>query len=162
MSAFFTTLPDWQVGVVSQKMLKTNAVGRGVPDVAGNASINSGYSVVVDQVGGLSKPVTLCGTSAVAPLYAGLMAIVNATLGQNIGFLNPTLYAFRDTVCRDINDQIYPGSPQDNSVPAFIDSISGTSFPAVTGYPSGPGWDACTGLGTIDGGACCLIHRLGS
>lgn len=153
VSALFTTLPDWQVGVVSQKMLKTNAVGRGVPDVAGNASINTGYPVVVDVgLGGMSESVNLCGTSAVAPLYGGLMAIINATLGQNVGFLNPTLYAFRDTVCQDINDQIYPGSPQDNSVPAGMNA-AGTSLPPVTGYPSGPGWDACTGLGTIDGGA---------
>ncbi len=84
-----------------------------------------------------------CGISAVAPLYAGLVAMINARLGQPIGFLNPTLYAFRNNVCVDINNQLFTaqGAPADNS------------FGGSPGYPSGPGWDACTGLGRFDGGA---------
>jgi hypothetical protein len=155
VSAFFTgSLPSWQQAVDVPLSLNDNTtIGRGVPDVAGNASPNSGYYLTVD--GSSTGP--LCGTSAVAPLYAGLMAIINATLGESVGFLNPTLYAFRDTVCRDIDDQPYQGSPQDNGVSAFsrTNPASGTvtHYPAVGGYPSGPGWDACTGLGVIDGGA---------
>ena len=155
VSAFFTgSLPSWQQAVnVPRSLNDGTTIGRGVPDVAGNASLNSGYTLTVDS----SPAGPLCGTSAVAPLYAGLMAIINATLGEPVGFLNPTLYAFRDTVCRDINDQAFPGSPQDNGVPAFdfTNPASGTEthYPAVGGYPSGPGWDACTGLGVIDGGA---------
>jgi hypothetical protein len=152
VSAVFTgSLPPWQQVVsvpVSKRDNKT--IGRGVPDVAGNASVVSGYPITVDN-----KLQTLCGTSAVAPLYAGLIALITKQLGAGVrvGFLNPTLYAFRDTVCRDVNAFQLPGSPQDNSVPAWTDPISGNSYPAVTGYPSGPGWDACTGLGVIDGGA---------
>ena len=71
--------------------------------------------------------------------------MINASLGQSIGFLNPTLYAFRDTVCVDINDQVFSGSPQDNS------------FAGSPGYPSGPGWDGCTGLGRIDGSALLAV-----
>ena len=56
-------------------------------------------------------------------------------------------------MCRDINDQLYAGSPPNNSVPKFTNPITDRLYPAVTGYPSGPGWDACTGLGVIDGGA---------
>ena len=153
VSAFFIPptypLPAWQQGVVDQTSINDNTtIGRGVPDVAGNASLNSGYQVSVD-----GNVEVLCGTSAVAPLYAGLVALITNRLGQKIGFLNPTLYTFRDTVCRDINDQLYPGSPPDNSVPAFTNPNSERSYPAVKGYPSGPGWDACTGLGVIDGGA---------
>jgi hypothetical protein len=151
VSAFFVEpahpLPAWQQGVVTQTSINDGTIGRGVPDVAGNASVISGYQLTVDGILGAYG-----GTSAVAPLYAGLMALIVKRLGQQVGFLNPTLYAFRDSVCRDINDQVYKGSPPDNGVPGFTDSHSRT-YPAVKGYPSGPGWDACTGLGVIDGGA---------
>jgi Pro-kumamolisin, activation domain len=149
VSAVFTgSLPPWQQ-VVSVPVSKRDntTIGRGVPDVAGNASVVSGYPIVVDKV-----LQTLCGTSAVAPLYAGLIALITKQLGARVGFLNPTLYAFRDTVCRDVNALLLPGSPQDNSVPAWTDEL-GNDYPAVAGYRCGPGWDACTGLGVIDGGA---------
>jgi hypothetical protein len=152
VSALFTgaLVPEWQQVVSVPFSLNGGAtVARGVPDVAGNASLNSGYLLTLY---GLSTG-PLGGTSAVAPLYAGLAALINATVGSDVGFLNPTLYAFRDTVCRDINDQLFPGSPPDNSVPAFTNEFSDRHYPAVTGYPSGPGWDACSGLGVIDGGA---------
>jgi hypothetical protein len=151
VSALFTgSLPPWQQPVSVPKSLNDGTtIGRGVPDVAGNASLNSGYTVTVE--GASSGP--FCGTSAVSPLYAGLMAIINASLGQPVGFLNPTLYAFRETVCRDVNAQAMMGSPPDNGVPAYTNPITTRHFPAVKGYPSGAGWDACTGLGVIDGGA---------
>ena len=150
VSAVFTgSLPPWQEGVnVPVSMRDGTTIGRGVPDVAGNASVVSGYPIIVD-----SKLQRLCGTSAAAPLYAELMALITKRLGGRVGFLNPTLYAFRDTVCRDVNDLLFAGSPQDNGVPAWTNPNTETLYPAVTGYPSGPGWDACTGLGVIDGGA---------
>ena len=129
-------LPPYQIGVVEQASLNDNQLRRGVPDIAGNASSNTGQSISVDTTADVVN-----GTSAVSPLYAGLMAVINAQLGQSIGILNPTLYALRAMVCRDINDNQYPGSPTDNGIGAS------------PGYPSGPGWDACTGLGVVDGGA---------
>jgi kumamolisin len=55
-------------------------VGRGVPDVAGNASVNSGYTgVTVNGSASIGN-----GTSASAPLWAGLMARINAALGVNV------------------------------------------------------------------------------
>jgi kumamolisin len=137
-------LPDYQNGIVTQTSLNDNGVRRGLPDIAGNASQNSGYALWVDgtnKVEGTNINLVANGTSIVAPLYAGLAAVINAQLGQSIGFLNPVLYAFHDTVCRDVNDQLFPGSPVDNGVGAS------------PGYPSGPGWDACTGLGVVDGSA---------
>ena len=147
VSALFKALPTWQHGVNVPPSINDGTIGRGVPDVAGNASFNSGYQLTVNGRTSLGG-----GTSAVAPLYAGLMALINERLIQNVGFLNPTLYFFRSTVCRDINAKLLPGSPQDNGVPAWT-TPTGSHFPAAKGYPSGSGWDACTGLGIIDGSA---------
>jgi kumamolisin len=104
-----------------------------VPDLAGNASENSGY---VQYISGSPQPVG--GTSAVAPLYAGLMAIVNANLGAPAGFLNPTIYGLAGSGFRDITS---PPGPANNS------------FQSVTGYPVKAGWDACTGWGSVKGSA---------
>jgi hypothetical protein len=112
-------------------------LGRGVPDIAGNADPNSGYTVVVDGLTGAGG-----GTSAVAPLYAGLVALLNAALGEPVGYLNPILYTFAEGyVFSDISDGISNASA------------------GAPGYNSGPGWDACTGLGRIDGNALLLSLR---
>ena len=94
----------------------------------------SGYPIIV----GGSPPLTGDGTSASAPLWAGLTAVLNAALDENIGFVNPVLYALGSSVFRDIVAE--PGAA-DNSL-----------F-GVPGYPAGPGWDACTGWGTPRGKA---------
>jgi hypothetical protein len=125
-------LPSYQNGVGVPHSVNGSRVGRGVPDVAANASLNSGYSGLT--VGGGSF--TGNGTSASSPLWAGLIAVINAALGENVGFVNPLIYALGSSFFRDI----VPGAgPADNS-------NSG-----VTGYPAGPGWDACTGWGSING-----------
>jgi kumamolisin len=125
-------VPDWQAtaGVPASVNDNTHR-GRGIPDVAGNADPDSGYSLV--QNGGRVGPIG--GTSAVAPLYAGLVALLNAQLSFPVGYLNPGLYqkaqawaTFRDTTSAGTN--AYNGAP---------------------GYPVGVGWDATTGLGTING-----------
>ena len=125
-------LPSYQDGFPIPKRNNTGTVGRGVPDVAGNASPNSGYP---EFIGGVSSGPT-GGTSAVAPLYAGLIALLNATLGSPVGFINPLLYSLATTAFRDVTSE--PGAT-DNS------------FDGVTGYPATPGWNACTGLGSIIG-----------
>ncbi len=66
----------------------TGFVGRGVPDVAGNADPETGYNVVVD-----GQQAVIGGTSAVAPLWAGLLALINQSLGTNVGYINPLLYS---------------------------------------------------------------------
>ena len=130
-------LPSWQVGVgVPPSANPGGRVGRGLPDIAGNASPSSGYVLDVDgaheQVG---------GTSAVAPLYAGLVALWNARRGKPVGFLNPTLYSLRGTpVLR-----------------AIADGASNATGGAP-GYPAVAGWNGCTGLGVVDGAA--FLERL--
>jgi hypothetical protein len=73
---------------------------------------------------------------AAAPQWAGLIAVINAALGFNVGFVNPAIYTLGSAYFRDI----VPGAgPVDN----------GSS--GVQGYPVGPGWDACTGWGSPNG-----------
>lgn len=137
----FFGLPSYQNGAGVPGSVNDNHAGRGVPDVAANASINSGYKGLT--VGGSSFVGN--GTSASSPLWAGLIAVINAALGSNVGFVNPAIYELRSAGFNDI----VPGSgPADNS-------NSG-----VTGYPAGPGWDACTGWGSPNGQA--LLNSLRS
>jgi hypothetical protein len=130
-------LPIWQNWAGAPGSVNDGHRGRVVPDIAGNASPASGY--VLYQNGAAVGPVG--GTSAAAPLYAGLAALLNAALAEPVGYLNPNLYALPyGYVYRDINDgasNAYGGSP---------------------GYTSGPGYDACTGLGSLNGTA--LEHAL--
>ncbi len=128
----FFGLPSYQSGAGVPQSVNDNHAGRGVPDVAGNASFNSGYSALF--LGG--NPMIGNGTSASAPQWAGLIAVINAAIGQNVGFVNPILYYLGSSVFRDINS---PPGPADNS-------NSG-----ITGYPARIGWDACTGWGSPNG-----------
>lgn len=146
-------LPLWQQNANVPKSVNDNHVGRGVPDISGQASGYSGYVLTLygELTTAIINPFTgspigpIGGTSEVAPLYAGLTAVMNAKLNQQVGFLNPSLYAFAEQ----------PGFP-----PVFTDINDGVSnqwsagaADAAHSYTSGPGWDACTGLGVIDGGA---------
>ena len=107
--------------------------GRGVPDVAGDADPSTGYEVRVD-----GENAVIGGTSAVAPLWAGLVALLNQKLGHPVGFLNPMLYG------------------------SLVGK--GTTHDITTGnngsYSAKAGWDACTGWGSPDGAK--LLKALGT
>ena len=126
-------VPSYQSGAGVPVSVATKQSGRGIPDISANANEDSGY---VQFINGQSGPVG--GTSAVAPLYAGLLAIINAELGKPAGFINPTLYSLAGTAFRDI---VSPPGPANNS------------YNGVTGYPVVKGWDAVTGLGSVNGTA---------
>jgi kumamolisin len=118
--------PDYQANAkVPASVNPGNFLGRGVPDVAGDADPTTGYDVYVD-----GQATVIGGTSAVAPLWAGLIARINQLLGKPVGFLNPTLYA-QSTAAAG----------------GFHDIVNGNNG----AYSAGPGWDACTGLGSPDG-----------
>ena len=137
VSDFFRSLPAYQANANVPPSINDNHVGRGVPDVAANASLNAGYSGLYLD----GQPTLGNGTSASAPLWAGLIALVNAAIGQRVGFVNPALYTFGTSVFRSIYG---PPGPTDNS--------NG----GVAGYPAtGPGWNACTGWGSPNGKALC-------
>jgi kumamolisin len=130
----FFALPSYQNAAGVPVSINDGHIGRGVPDVAANASPNSGYKGLIKN----GKSFFGGGTSASSPLWAGLIAVINAALGENVGFVNPAIYAIGSSGFRDI----VPGAgPVDNS-------NSG-----VAGYPAGPGWDACTGWGSPNGQA---------
>ncbi len=138
VSAHFA-LPAYQRNAGVPVSLNDGRSGRGVPDIAGNASPASGYRMELK-----GAPFIAAKTSAVAPLYAGLTALLNANLGRQIGFLNPILYSLGagSPVFRDIDDGAANGSP---------------------GYRCGPGWDACTGWGSLNGEALLSeLRRRGS
>src|SRR5262249_17186470 len=81
-------VPGYQAGAdVPAAVNPGGKKGRGVADVAGDADPVTGYQVRVD-----GEDTVIGGTSAVAPLMAGLVALLNQKLGQPVGFLNPVLY----------------------------------------------------------------------
>jgi len=116
-------LPTWQQGFNVPKPSSKHG-GRGVPDVGGDADPNTGYNILVD-----GEHAVFGGTSAVAPLWAALVARINQQTGSPIGFLNPLIY--------------------NNAVEAagFHDITQGNNG----SFNAAQGWDACTGLGTPDG-----------
>jgi kumamolisin len=120
----FFPLPTWQSGA-GVPAPTTSGGGRGVPDVCGDADPSTGYVIRVD-----GKTMPIGGTSAVAPLWAGLIAVANAQNGKSAGFIQPAIYAAK-------------------AKGAFNDITSGTNYNGTpVGFKAGPGWDPCTGLGS--------------
>jgi len=121
----FFMLPSYQSAArVPVSVNSEGHKGRGVPDVAGDADPASGYQVRVD-----GQEFVIGGTSAVAPLWAGLIVLMNQKLGHPVGFLNPLLY----------------GSVVGKG--AFRDITGGSNG----AYASKAGWDCCTGWGSPNG-----------
>ena len=129
-------VPSYQSSAKVPVQPETNFAGRGVPDVAGDADPVTGYQVLVS-----GQQQVVGGTSAVAPLWAALVALINQKLGKRLGFVNPTLYGLNETGFNDITT----GSNDDSNLGY---------------YSAGPGWDPCTGLGSPSASA--LISALQS
>jgi kumamolisin len=122
-------LPSFQQNAhVPVSVNSSHFKGRGVPDVAGDADPASGYQVRVD-----GHDAVFGGTSAVAPLWAALVGLLNQRRGTALGFVNPSLYSLGAQACRDIT--------------------SGNNG----AYSAATGWDACTGLGSPNGAALATL-----
>lgn len=128
-SQFYQT-PSYQRNLPTsvQQIMKNR---RGVPDVAAAADPYTGlafYQTGSWYVAG--------GTSASAPVWAGIVAIANQMAGRPLGFMNPALYklAGSSTYTQDFHD-ITVGDNSNRSA-------------GVKGYPAVRGWDPDTGLGT--------------
>lgn len=115
--------PPWQAGISAEHSNGKSSPlkNRGVPDVAGDADPETGYAVRID-----GSDTVIGGTSAVAPLWAALIARLNQTIGSPLGYLNPRLYENQQAL-RDIT--------QGNN----------------GGFAAAKGWDGCTGLGSPNG-----------
>jgi kumamolisin len=109
--------------------------GRGVPDVSGDGDPDTGYNILVD-----GQPIQEGGTSAVAPLWAALIARINQKLKGRVGFVNPQIYSLptRSAAFHDVS--------------VGNNRVSFQQFKNV-GYDAGPGWDPASGLGSPDGTA---------
>src|SRR5271155_1013311 len=112
-------VPAYQTGANLPVSIDSGNPGRGVPDIAMSAT---NYFTRVDRSEGASG-----GTSAVAPLMAGLVALLNQAKKKNVGFLNPFLYA---SMAKGVVHDVTSGTN------AIKDTLKG--------YSAGPGWDACT------------------
>jgi kumamolisin len=120
-------VPSFQANASLPTSVNDKQTRRGVPDVAGDAAPSTGYRVVVN-----GQTQVVGGTSAVAPLWAGLIALINESATTPVGFFLPFLYS-NPTLLRQIT--------------------SGDNIPSGSdvGYSAGPGWNACTGLGVPNG-----------
>jgi kumamolisin len=116
-------VPSWQSSSAVPKAANGFA-GRGVPDVSGDADPLSGYQVRVD-----GQDQVIGGTSAVAPLWAALIARLNQSLGSSLGDAHAAFYRIGSS--------------------AFEDIVQGDNGH----YQAAAGWDACTGLGSPNGQA---------
>jgi kumamolisin len=115
--------PTWQDGF-GVPLPAVQGGGRGVPDVSGDADPSTGYNILVD-----GESAVFGGTSAVAPLWAALVARMNQKIGKPVGFLNPLIYA------------------QAVETSGFHDVTQGNNG----NFSAAEGWDPCTGLGSPNG-----------
>ena len=138
----FWPQPSWQVGfgVPTADPGTTTGHHRYLPDISLSASGHDGY--VIRQEGHVG---VVFGTSASAPAFAGIMAMINQMTGQTNGNPNPRLYAIANQSPSIFHD-ITTGS---NAVPCVAGSID-CSNGLTTGYNAGPGYDLVTGWGSVD------------
>jgi kumamolisin len=150
--SIYEARPSWQAGLVystatylafaaygNGSQTTATLTARGIPDVAANADPASGYTYFVGTPSTV-VPAPVGGTSAAAPLWAGLIAGVNQLTNTRTGFINQALYQ-------------NPGVLND------VTSGNNADFTQI-GYGASTGWDACTGLGTPNGQA--IISLLGA
>ena len=127
-------VPDYQQQAnVPPSLNPAGFQGRGVPDVTGDGDPDSGYNILVD-----GQAIQEGGTSAVAPLWAALIARINQKLNGRVGFVNPQLYG------------LAANSGAFHDITVGDNRVSFQQFNNV-GYDAGPGWDAASGLGSPDG-----------
>jgi kumamolisin len=138
-------LPDYQQQAkVPRSLNPAGFQGRGVPDVTGNGDPETGYNILVD-----GQQIQEGGTSAVAPLWAALIARINQKLNGRVGFINPQLYALPPT----------SGAFHDISVGS--NRVSSKASENI-GYDAGLGWDAASGLGSPDGTVLSNLLKAGA
>jgi subtilase family serine protease len=137
--------PSWQTGsgVPSGSMRLT-------PDVSLTASRHDGYAIELN--GGLYM---MGGTSASAPSFAGLMAIVNQYTHSANGNPAARLYSLAASVPSVYHD-VTAGSntvPCEGGSPGCSAPLPASNVGTMSGYSAGAGYDMATGLGSVDANA---------
>jgi kumamolisin len=127
--------PDWQKEIDISPVNRGALTGRIIPDVAAVAAGSTGYLIVAN-----GNPEVSGGTSAAAPLWAGLIARLNAA-GKPVHYATPLFYqANARTGGRPLGEIACNDITKGNNVTA-----------AIGGFHAGPGYDAATGWGTPNG-----------
>ena len=135
--------PAWQTGPGVP-----NDGARDVPDVALAASNQHDPYLMVSQ----GQEFGVGGTSASAPSFAGILAVLSQFLVQNgvqskpgLGNINPKLYAMAAGGTAGIFHDVTTGN---NIVPCQAHTANCAQ--GQFGYAAGPGYDLVTGLGSVD------------
>lgn len=134
--------PNFQKALPASTLSQFNG-RRGVPDVSADGAPCSGWQIRVQ-----GEWQVIGGTSAGAPLWAGLAALANQMAGHPLGYLNPALYTigtsakavqdFRDVTEGDNSISCEAGTPRECEQQSV----------QVQGFDATPGWDPTTGLGS--------------
>ena len=111
---------------------------RGVPDVSADASPHTGMALVISDGANRYTIRNSGGTSASAPLWAGLITLADQYAGRQLGFVNPAIYRIARSAAYH---------------KAFHDIATGNNTPTfpghtINGYTATPGWDPVTGWGS--------------
>jgi uncharacterized protein (TIGR03437 family) len=141
-ASIFFTQPAWQQGPGVP-----NNGRRNMPDVSLNSSAShDGANVVL-----AGRVLRVGGTSAAAPAFAGILALLNQYLVSTqiqaqpgLGNVNPRLYSLAQAAPNSFHDVLVGGNMVP-CVPGSPDCVNG-----LVGYSAGPGYDQASGLGSPD------------
>jgi subtilase family serine protease len=152
MSSLFP-LPSWQKGITLTDLAGNTIIpiGRCTSDVSFNSGVYGALGIIFLSSASPGSPTlnVVGGTSAGSPFWAALTAIASQYAGHSLGYLNPELYAHRESLYK--TGAIHDIKSGDNTYP------TGNN---VIGYSSTKGWDSPTGIGSPD--AALLVPKLGS
>jgi len=167
--------PDYQKGVTDGAADGSTGFtgGRAVPDISALADPNTGFLVGQTQAfsdGTYYDEYRLGGTSAAAPLMAGIAAVLNQHHGSPLGFLNPRIYAAYKssaaTAYYDVDQKDLFGTTTSDPLPSVVRVNYADSESAANGltyflrtFEDDPqqtlhsvrGYDTATGVGTPNG-----------
>eukprot|EP00600_Ochromonadales_sp_CCMP1393_P002009 CAMPEP_0174989614 /NCGR_PEP_ID=MMETSP0004_2-20121128/20831_1 /TAXON_ID=420556 /ORGANISM="Ochromonas sp., Strain CCMP1393" /LENGTH=658 /DNA_ID=CAMNT_0016243065 /DNA_START=318 /DNA_END=2294 /DNA_ORIENTATION=+ len=164
-SGFFAQ-PSWQSDLVSayfsglttaqQPTSGYNVQGRAYPDIA---MLGADYEVIVQ-----GYTTTMCGTSASAPVFAGMVSLLNYALVKegkpSVGYLNPTLWSFAETYTYGAKtptfEPLYDITEGDNKCTSGTDPSSVVC--CASGFTATTGWDPLTGLGSVHFGDFATLY----
>ncbi|MGD0804181.1 MAG: S53 family peptidase [Candidatus Bathyarchaeia archaeon] len=143
MSSLFA-LPSWQSGITltDTNKITTTPTGRCTSDVSYDSGVYGGLGPIpYTAYPPLAGAYIIGGTSACSPFWAALTSIVCQYAGHNLGYINPSLYAYYFSGKAYTSGAFHDITLDDNTYP------TGNT---IRGYKATTGWDAATGIGSPD------------